>query len=291
MHVRLPSNAMDDLRFPFVHAAGDRSPLGDAVLAELWAAGHELREADDELDAVVHCPAPMPPGRVTRRRLAAHRRANAARAASLAALALARRARLVHVGSALAWGDHGARWIDEATPQQPAPLGAGDAAVARRLLELRDREGLDVVLVAVGLVYGPGAPLAGAFGAPEGRVVGWGGNYLSCVHVDDAARAVAAALERGAAGATYLAADDEPLTQRVLADTVAAAAGRRRPGSAPIGLAGARFGYPLARSLAASVRIRNARARAELGWSPRFPSVRDGMHSASERPARPARRA
>jgi nucleoside-diphosphate-sugar epimerase len=279
---------MDELRFPRVHAAGEHTPLGAAVVAELWEAGHELRDHTEPFDAIVHCPDPMPSGRVTRRRVAAHRRAHAAGATALAALALGRGARLVHVGSALAWGDHGARWIDEATPQQPAPLGAGDAAVARGLLELRDREGLDVVLVAVGLLYGPGAPVGDTIGAPEAPVVGWGGNYLSCVHVDDAARAIAAAVERGASGATYLAVDDEPLTQRALADAVADAAGRRRPGSAPVRLAGARVGYPLARSLAASLRVRNARARAELGWAPRFPSVRDGVRGAIERPARRA---
>lgn len=286
MHLRLPSAAMDELRFHRVHVAGAHTPLGAAALDELLAAGHERRDADERLDAIVHCPEPMPTGRLTRRRLAVHRRAHAVRAGALADLALARGARLVHVGSALAWGDHGARWIDEATPQQPAPLGAGDAAVARRLLRRRADEGLDVVLVAVGLLYGPGAPLPGPMVAPESRVVGWGGNYLSCVHVDDAARAVAAAVEHGASGATYLAVDDEPLTQRALADTVADAAGRRRPGSAPVGLAAARVGYPVARSLTASLRARNARARAELGWAPRFPSVREGVRGTAEQPGR-----
>jgi nucleoside-diphosphate-sugar epimerase len=115
------------------------------------------------------------------------------------------------------------------------------------------------------------------------RVVGWGGNYLSCVHVDDAARAVAAALERGAMGTTYLAVDDEPVTQRALADAVADAAGRPRPGRASLGMAGARVGFPLARSLAASQRVRNARAKAELGWAPRFPTVREGVWTARPR--------
>jgi hypothetical protein len=42
-------------------------------------------------------------------------------------------------------------------------------------------------------------------------------------------------------------------------------------------MAGARVGFPLARTLAASQRVRNARAKAELGWTPRFPTVRDGV--------------
>jgi nucleoside-diphosphate-sugar epimerase len=142
---------------------------------------------------------------------------------------------------------------------------------------MRKNEGLDVVFVALGVVYGPGGVFERALRDRHARVIGWGGNYLSCVHVDDAARAVAAAVERGAAGTTYLAVDDEPITQRALADAMADAAGRPRPGSASLGIAGARVGFPLARSLAASQRVRNARAKAELGWAPRFPTVRDGV--------------
>jgi nucleoside-diphosphate-sugar epimerase len=94
---------------------------------------------------------------------------------------------------------------------------------------------------------------------------------------------VAAALERGATGTTYLAVDDEPMTQRALADAAADAAGRPRPGTASLGFAGARVGFPLARSLAASQRVRNARAKAELGWAPRFPTVREGVLTARPR--------
>jgi len=277
MRARVPSNAMDELRFRRVHVAGAGGLLGAAVARELWAAGHELVDATAPLDAIVHCPAPEPPGRLTLRRLAAHRRAEAGRARVLAADALAADARFVHVGSAFAWGDHGAEWIDEGTPQRPAPLGAGDADIARRLLALHAERGLDAVLVALGFVYGPGGLFERTLWDGRARVVGWGGNYLSCVHVDDAARAVAAALERGAAGTTYLAVDDEPVTQRVLVDAVADAAGRPRPRTSSLSRAAARVGFPVARSLMASVRARNARAKAELGWAPRFPTVREGV--------------
>jgi nucleoside-diphosphate-sugar epimerase len=268
---------MDELRFRRVHVAGAGGLLGVAVASELEAAGHELRHATAPVDAIIHCPAPEPGGRLSHRRLAAYRRAEADRATALARDALVAGARLVHVGSALAWGDHGASWIDEGTPQRPTPLGAGDADVRRTLLAMRTDQGLDVVFVALGVVYGPGGVFERALRDRHARVIGWGGNYLSCVHVDDAARAVAAAVERGAGGTTYLAVDDEPITQRALADAMADAAGRPRPGSASVGMAGARVGFPLARSLAASQRVRNARAKAELGWAPRFPTVRDGV--------------
>jgi hypothetical protein len=37
------------------------------------------------------------------------------------------------------------------------------------------------------------------------------------------------------------------------------------------------------RWLAASQRVRNARAEAELGWAPRFPTVREGVWTAGPR--------
>jgi nucleoside-diphosphate-sugar epimerase len=283
MRAFVPSVAMDDLRFRRVHVAGAGGLLGGAVAGELEAAGHELLHATAPVDVIVHCPAPEPAGRLTHRRLAAYRRAEAERARALARDAIVAKARLVHVGTALAWGDHGTSWIDEGTPQRPAPLGAGDADVARRLLALHADDGLDVVIVALGIVYGPGGLVDRALLDRRSRVVGWGGNYWSCVHVDDAARAVAAAVERGASGTTYLAVDDEPMTQRALADAIADAAGRPRPGTASVGVAGARVGFPLARSLAASQRVRNARAKAELGWAPRFPTVRDGVFASRPR--------
>ena len=218
---------MDEPRFRRVHVAGAGGLLGTAVAGELEAAGHELLHATAPVDAVVHCPAPEPPGRLTHRRLAAHRRGEEARARALAQDALVSKARLVHVGTAFAWGDHGSTWIDEGTPQRPAPLGAGDVDVARHLLALREERGLDVVFVALGLVYGPGGLFERALLDPRARVVGWGGNYLSCVHVDDAARAVAAALERGAAG------DDLPRRRRRADDPARGGRCRRRRRRAP----------------------------------------------------------
>src|SRR3954451_1193735 len=64
---------MDDLRFRRVHVAGAGGLLGTAVAGELEAAGHELLHATAPVDAVVHCPAPEPPGRLTHRRLASPR--------------------------------------------------------------------------------------------------------------------------------------------------------------------------------------------------------------------------
>src|SRR3954466_4365205 len=56
---------MDELRFRRARVAGAGGLLGTAVAGELEAAGHELLHATAPVDAVVHCPAPEPPGRLT----------------------------------------------------------------------------------------------------------------------------------------------------------------------------------------------------------------------------------
>src|SRR3954467_6175663 len=109
---------MEDLRFRRVHVAGAGGLLGTAVAGELEAAGHELLHATAPVDAVVHCPAPEPPRRLTHRRLAPPRTPRARgrppaprrlaagegrRARALAQDALVSNARLVHVGTAFAW--------------------------------------------------------------------------------------------------------------------------------------------------------------------------------------------
>jgi hypothetical protein len=53
-----------------------------------------------------------------------------------------------------------------------------------------------------------------------------------------------------------------------------------RVGHVPAWLIGLIIGGPLVQSLVASFRVRNAKARAELGWAPRFPHVRDALPSA-----------
>ena len=53
-----------------------------------------------------------------------------------------------------------------------------------------------------------------------------------------------------------------------------------RVGHIPAWLLGLIIGGPLVRSLVASFRVRNAKARAELGWAPRFARVRDALPSA-----------
>jgi nucleoside-diphosphate-sugar epimerase len=101
-------------------------------------------------------------------------------------------------------------------------------------------------------------------------------SLLPSIHVDDAARATVAALDRGPAGGRYDLVDDQPESFSEIVHTLADAAGAPRPLAVPLWLP--RLVAPfMARMIALQVPLSNARARAELGWRPSFPTIRDGL--------------
>jgi len=97
-----------------------------------------------------------------------------------------------------------------------------------------------------------------------------------------AATAAFAALDLAAG--TYNATDDEPLRHREFVDSLADALGVRHPRMVPAWLAA--LAGPVARTMARSLRISNAKLRA-AGWAPRYRSARDGWPDVVARLPRP----
>ena len=84
-----------------------------------------------------------------------------------------------------------------------------------------------------------------------------------------------AALAAGAG--TYNVADDEPLRRRAFCDTLAEAVGVGSPRLLPARLT--HVTGSLGELLGRSQRISDRKLRAECGWSPRYPSVREGWRA------------
>ena len=259
--------------------------------ADLTASGVSVRTGDmlrpetyaplvAEADAVVHAAQLRPGRRPAAGRLAKMRHADQVMTAALGDACRRSGARLLYTSGAYVYGDHGDRWITESTPHNPAPLGAMHAAGAAVVRE-QAADGLDAVVVHCGFAYGPGGNFKTAFldqprtGAL--RHVGGGGNYWSCIHLDDLAAGYVAALEHAAPGSSYNLADDEPLPLADFTARVAHLIGVRRTGAIPKPLAAAALGGPVANSLTVSYRVSNRRAKDELGWSPAYPSTADGL--------------
>ena len=151
------------------------------------------------------------------------------------------------------------------------------------------------VALRYGGFYGPGTGLAPggeqweAVMARKFPLVGDGGGVWSFIHIEDAAAATLAALERWTPGEVFNVVDDEPALVRDWLPGLAAAIGAPPPRKVPRWVARL-MGEHLV-SLMCEVRgASNAKARSELDWAPRWPSWREGFAAlgATRAPARAA---
>jgi nucleoside-diphosphate-sugar epimerase len=183
--------------------------------------------------------------------------------------------RLVQESVSMLYPDRGDAWIDEDVPPDPYPAAKGNLAAEASASRFTASAGTGVVL-RLGLFYGPGARHSEQFLDMARRhvvpLVGRPDSYISSIHMEDAGAAVAAALELPAG--IYNVVDDEPLTTREFAEALAAAAGTRPWVRGPGRLAHL-LGDRMA-SLTRSMRVSNQRFRTATGWTPRYPSAREG---------------
>jgi nucleoside-diphosphate-sugar epimerase len=101
---------------------------------------------------------------------------------------------------------------------------------------------------------------------------------MSFIHLDDAAAATALALEGGRPG-VYNITDDEPAPVRDWLPVLADALGAGPPRHVPHWLARLIMGDGLVMMTEARG-ASNAKAKAEFGWTPRYPSWRQGFAAA-----------
>jgi nucleoside-diphosphate-sugar epimerase len=185
---------------------------------------------------------------------------------------------LTHRGS-------GEEWIDESLPPQPCLLARGHLEMEAQLKQMHRDQGLRVVILSPGFVYGAGGflkltcemLLAGRY-----RIMGKGDNYWSLVHIDDLGEAYALALERGRAGESYFLADNQPLRRKDVIYLVADSLGLPRPGHVPNWLMRLYLGSALVEAANASIRLRNDKAKMDLGWSPKLATLEQGLQHIKE---------
>ncbi|MGW3115652.1 NAD-dependent epimerase/dehydratase family protein [Streptomyces sp. NPDC001107] len=185
------------------------------------------------------------------------------------------------------YGDFGEHVITEDDPFGPR----GTSAELERHVEgMRIKEqltfeatGLAGISLRFGLFYGPGGTDAilpmlrkRQLPAPDdhGRVLPW-------VELTDAARAVAAAVEHGRPGQAYNIADRTPLGFRAHVLCVAEQFGLPKPMTVPRWFTKP---MPYAHTIfLTSMRVSSAKAEQELGWTPRYPSSREGLAALAAR--------
>ena len=104
-------------------------------------------------------------------------------------------------------------------------------------------------------------------------IPGDGSNYFSSIHVDDAATAAVAALD--SPFGVYNVTDDEPLRMRDYGRAITDAFGLKPPRRVPKWLFRLMGGGP-AKYILSSQRVSNERFKNTTGWSPKYPSAREG---------------
>lgn len=173
----------------------------------------------------------------------------------------------------------------EADPLDPDP-----PAVFRRTLDaLRELEAavlgardLAGIVLRYGWFYGPGTSIGEGGSVVEAvrrrrmPIVGKGSGVWSFVHIDDVAAATVAAVERGAPGVYNVAADD-PAPVAEWLPALAEAVGARPPRRVPVWLARLLVGAAGVALMTENRGISSAKAKLELGWTPAWPSWREGF--------------
>jgi nucleoside-diphosphate-sugar epimerase len=137
---------------------------------------------------------------------------------------------------------------------------------------------MEGIALRYGSLYGPGASdlMVDMLKRRQVPVIGDGAGIWSFLHVQDAASAAVAALDRGAPG-VYNIVDDEPAPVGQWLPALTSAVGSKPPLRLPAWL-GRLVAGGAAVSMMTQIRgSSNAKARRELGWEPAWPSWRDGF--------------
>jgi nucleoside-diphosphate-sugar epimerase len=142
------------------------------------------------------------------------------------------------------------------------------------------------VVLRYGIFYGPGTHLDEGNQLAEDikrrrlPIVGRGEGMGSFIHVEDAAAATVKALDWPGSGILNIV-DDRPLPVREWIPAAAEALGAKKPLRVPTFVARLASGPLPVHMATAMPGVSNAKAKRELGWAPRYPSVRDGLQASA----------
>lgn len=168
-------------------------------------------------------------------------------------------------------------WVDA-----PAPFRRSVGVLLANERKVAGSHAFEGLVLRYGFFYGPSTYFAadGSIAAQVRRrrfpIVGDGDAVTSFVHVEDAASAVLAALERGAPG-VYNVVDDDPAPLREWLPRYAREIGAPGPRRLPAWLARLFAGPGVVAAATSSRGASNARAREQLGWRPAVASWREGL--------------
>jgi nucleoside-diphosphate-sugar epimerase len=171
-------------------------------------------------------------------------------------------------------------------PRDPAARASEDEASAAvrsmedQVLEATTRGVIEGVILRYGMFYGLEVASTIAMIEMVKRrrlpVVRGDGSQLPVINIDDAVTATVRALDAAPAGATYDIVDNQAVSLTAIVEALAEYTGSPKPIRVPGWLPALVAPY-LARITSMRMPLSNAKAKAELGWQPTYPTMRDGL--------------
>jgi nucleoside-diphosphate-sugar epimerase len=167
--------------------------------------------------------------------------------------------------------------MDETDPYPGPPFPGGESAIAalrgmeQTVLTSGEHSDTEGIVLRYGIFYGPDVPHDELFT----RLAKWwalpamtGNGVVSWIHIDDVAKATADAVSKGRGGQVYNIVDDRPQSFGDYVRELSAKLGRPRPLPISHRLVGLVASYPATAFGTTWLPLSNAKAKAELGWTP-----------------------
>ena len=149
-----------------------------------------------------------------------------------------------------------------------------------QVLEATKAGAIQGVVLRYGMFYGLGTPSTDAMIEMVRKrmfpVVRADAGLLPVIHIDDAVSATVLALDAAPAGAVYEIVDDRPVSLTEIVEALAEYTGSAAPFHVPAWVPRLLAPY-MARVMSVRLPLSNAKAKAELGWRPRYSTMRDGL--------------
>jgi nucleoside-diphosphate-sugar epimerase len=173
------------------------------------------------------------------------------------------------------YGDRDGGWVFETSPLNAQSVeGARRVAAERDWGQIAGGLGLTVASFRLPGIYGPGRSAFDRLRDGTARRLIKPGHVFSRIHVEDLAAGLEASIARPRTAA-YNLCDDEPAAAADVTAHAARLLGVPSPPDEPFDPA---MLSPMAqRFYAECKRVSNARAKAELGWRPLYPTYREGL--------------
>jgi nucleoside-diphosphate-sugar epimerase len=176
--------------------------------------------------------------------------------------------------------DHRQQILDETAPFGRPANGKSDPHIkAMQANEhlVRQTPGIEGIALRYGIFYGGDPAMTDLLKSRKLPIPAAVNHPLPWIHIEDAAAATVAALERGRAGAAYNIVDDDTVSWGQMFTDMAKEIGAPEPRALPSWVIRMAAPYVASMILDTSMRVSNGRAKSDLGWKPEYPTHADGL--------------